>query len=267
MINNRLSHHIAILSLIFLLAGTKLSAQEDRNQGIIQSYLRGWEYALKAGFSIGGTSPLPLPQEIRTINGYTPGGVAISIEGNTTKWFDEKKKWGITLGVRLESKKMTTDAGVKNYHMEIINADNGKPLAGLWTGNVKTKVNNSYLTVPILANYKISNRWKLVAGPYFSYMIDGNFNGHVYEGHLRTPDATGQRVDFTGESIATYDFSNDLRKFQWGVQVGGEWRAFKHLNVYADLTWGLNDIFQKDFQTITFAMYPIYLNLGFGYTF
>ena len=48
---------------------------------------------------------------------------------------------------------------------------------------------------------------------------------------------------------------------------GDEWRAFKHLNVYADLTWGLNDIFQKDFDTITFAMYPIYLNGGFGYAF
>ena len=31
----------------------------------------------------------------------------------------------------------------------------------------------------------------------------------------------------------------------------------KHLIVYADLTWGLNDIFQKDFDTITFGMYPI----------
>ena len=265
--NNKLTHRIATLSLILLLAGTKLSAQEDRNQGITQSYLHGWEYALKAGFSIGGTSPLPLPKEIRTINGYTPGGVVVSIEGNTTKWLDKKKIWGITFGVRLESKKMTTDANVKNYHIEIINTDNGNPLVGLWTGNVKTKVNNSYLTVPVLANYKISSRWKLVAGPYFSYLIDGNFDGHVYEGHLRTPDATGQRVDFTDESIATYDFSNDLRKFQWGVQVGGEWRAFKHLNVYADLTWGLNDIFQKDFQTITFAMYPIYLNVGFGYFF
>ena len=44
-------------------------------------------------------------------------------------------------------------------------------------------------------------------------------------------------------------------------------RLTKHLNVNADLTWGLNDIFQKDFQTITFAMYPIYLNVGFGYAF
>ena len=213
--NNKLTHRIATLFLILLLAGTKLSAQEDRNQGITQSYLHGWEYALKAGFSIGGTSPLPLPKEIRTINGYTPGGVVVSIEGNSTKWLDKKKIWGITFGVRLESKKMTTDANVKNYHIEIINTDNGKPLVGLWTGNVKTKVNNSYLTVPVLANYKISSRWKLVAGPYFSYLIDGNFDGHVYEGHLRTPDATGQRVDFTDESIATYDFSNDLRKFQW----------------------------------------------------
>ncbi len=37
-------------------------------------------------------------------------------------------------------------------------------------------------------------------------MTEGNFSGHVYEGHLRTPDETGQRVDFNGESIATYDF-------------------------------------------------------------
>ena len=87
-----------------------------------------------------------------------------------------------------------------------------------------------------------------------------------------TPDQTFEIVgqgayDFTGESIATYDFSDNLRKFQWGLQLGGEWRAFKHLNVYADLTWGLNDIFKKDFDTISFAMYPIYLNIGFGYAF
>ena len=52
-----------------------------------------------------------------------------------------------------------------------------------------------------------------------------------------------------------------------GVSFGGEWKAFKHLTVHADVTWGLNNIFQKDFDTITFNMYPIYLNLGFGYAF
>lgn len=58
-----------------------------------------------------------------------------------------------------------------------------------------------------------------------------------------------------------------MNHFQWGVQAGADWKAFKHLKIFADLTWGLNDIFQKDFQTISFAMYPIHLNFGFGYAF
>lgn len=260
--------YIAILAALILSSVVGIStanAQEERNKNLIWMSLHGWEYEIKAGFNIGGTAPLPLPEEIRKIDSYAPG-IAISIEGNATKWLDDTKKWGLTLGIRLENKNMTTEATVKNYGMKIINT-NGGELKGLWTGGVKTKVKNSYLTIPVLGNYQISKRWKVVAGPYFSYLIDGDFSGHVYEGHLRTPDQTGSRVDFTGESIASYDFSDNLRKFQWGVQVGGEWKAFKHLNVFADLNWGLNDIFKKDFDTISFAMYPIYFNVGFGYAF
>lgn len=242
-----------------------VQAQKDRNQSIISSYLHGWEYSVRAGFNLGGTSPLPLPQEIRSIDSYRPG-VGISIEGRTTKWFDEKKKWGLTLGIRLENRSMETKAMTKNYGMEILNADGGK-LAGLWTGGVQTKVKNSYLTVPILANYRINDRWSVSAGPYLSYLTEGNFSGYVYDGHLRTPDQGGSRVNFSEGNTATYDFSDELRHFQWGVQAGVEWRAFKHLTVHADLNWGLNDIFNKDFDTIDFGMYSIYLNVGFGYAF
>lgn len=187
-----------IIAVLLLVSTLSAQAQEERNQGIIWSYLHGWEYGIKAGFSIGGTSPLPLPEEIRKIDSYAPGGLAISIEGNATKWFDTK--WGMTVGVRLENKNMTTEATVKNYGMKIINT-NGGELQGLWTGGVKTKVKNSYLTIPVVANYKVSKRWKVSAGPYVSYLIERNFSGHVYEGHLRTPDQTGSRVDFTGEAL------------------------------------------------------------------
>lgn len=254
---------ISILTLFCVVSFTH--AQEDRTEGIIYSNLHGWNYGVKAGISIGGMSPIPLPKEIREIDGYEPG-LNTYLEGNATKWLGDSKKWGLTLGLRLENKNMTTEATVKNYGMKIIN-NNGGELEGLWTGSVKTQVRNSYLTFPILANYKVSKRWKLVAGPYLSYLIEGNFSGHVFEGHLRTPDETGSRIDFTGESIATYDFSENLRKFQWGIQVGGEWRAFNHLSVHADLNWGLNNIFEKDFDTVKFNMYPIYLSLGFGYAF
>lgn len=256
---------IALLAGLLLAGEGVYAQQQEAHKGLIWSALHGLDYSFKAGLNIGGTSPLPLPKEIRSLDSYSPG-LAITLEGNITKWVDVQKKWGVSVGLRLDSKDMNTEARVKNYGMAILN-DTGGKVEGLWTGSVKTQVKMSYLTVPVLVNYKINDRWQLSAGPYMSYMLEGEFSGSVYEGHLRTPDATGSRIDFTGDNQATYDFSDELLSFQWGIQAGGEWRAYKHLTVHADLTWGLNDIFRKDFNTVTFAMYPIYLNLGFGYQF
>lgn len=254
-----------ILLIVCLFATISSWAQRERTQPLVWSSLHGLEYEIKAGFNIGGTLPIPFPEEIRSIDGYNPT-LSITIEGNITKWLGEKKKWGIITGLKLENKGMRTKATVKDYSMEII-GDGGEKTSGHWTGGVRTKVQNSYLTVPILAVYKLTPRWNLKAGPYFSYLMDGDFSGHVYDGYLREEDPTGPKVEFKDGKIATYDFSNELRKFQCGVQVGADWKAFKHLKVYADLNWGMNDIFKKDFNTITFNMYPIFLNVGFGYAF
>lgn len=97
--------------------------------------------------------------------------------------------------------------------------------------------------------------------------MNGEFSGYVYDGYLREGDPTGNKVTFEGDSQAPYDFSDELRTFQWGLQGGISWRAFKHLSVQGNLSWGFNDIFKKSFNTVTFDLYPIYLNVGFGYAF
>ncbi len=254
---------IAIAVAVF--AGQGVVAQELRNQTLINADQNGWEYEVRAGFAIGGTSPLPIPEEIRSIDSYNPT-LALVIEGNVIRWLGKKHKWAIITGLRLENKNMTAKATTKNYSMEIIGSD-GNRLSGNWTGGVQTKVRNSYITLPVLAAYQVSPRWRLKAGAYISYLMDGGFSGYVYEGYLREGNPTGEKVNFYDGAIATYDFDDDLRDWAFGVQIGADWRAFKHLNIFADLTWGLNDIFKSDFKTITFAMYPIYLNIGFGYAF
>lgn len=264
MTNKRLQILYIIICFITISAPVSSYAQTDRNESILRSYLRGLEYQVKAGFNIGGTAPLPLPAEIRSIDSYSPN-IAIAISGEVTKWMGEKKKWGLAIGLKLENKYMSTQAQVKNYGMQII--QDGKPLSGAWTGGVKTKVRNSYISLPVMATCRLSERWNVKAGPYISYLIDGEFSGYVYEGYLRADDPTGPKFEFTDGKVAPYNFSENLRKFQWGAQLGAEWKAFKHLNVYGDLTWGLNNIFKKDFKTVKFAMHPIYLNLGFGYMF
>ena len=238
---------IFLFSLIALLSIQMSWAQKDRTPYLIKSAFRGLEYEVKAGFSIGGVSPIPLPAEIRAIESWNPT-MLIAIEGNATKWFSER--WGAEVGIRLENKGMKTDAKVKNYNMEMTAADGGY-MKGAWTGYVSTKVRNSYLTFPVLATFKVSPRWVLKGGAFLSYMAEGDFSGSAYDGYLRNGDPTGEKVNVTE---ATYDFSDDLRNFSWGAQLSGEWRAFKHLNIYADLTWGLNDVVKSDFNVIEFNM-------------
>jgi hypothetical protein len=250
-------------ALLFL--SITLSAQEDQTQSLIRLHKQNWEIRLKTGLQIGGTSPIPLPQEIREIKGYAPT-LSTSLEATITKWFSADLKWGLTSGLRLESKGMITKARVKNYRTEII-GDGGERTGGRWTGNVKTRVRNTYVTLPVLTAYRPNRRWMFSLGPYISILTEGEFSGHVYDGYLREQNPTGPKIEFTDDRIATYDFSKDLRHFACGLQTGASWRAFKRLEVYADLSWGLTDLFKSAFRTVTFNMYPIYANFGLGYIF
>lgn len=255
---------LLLLALTFTycsLQAQKIKEAKETDTNLIKAALRGWHVRLGAGFSIGGTSPIPLPAEIRKINSFNPT-LCIQLEGAAHRKFT--KHWGTMIGVRFENKGMKTDATVKNYHMEAVNDDGSGKINGAWTGKVKTEVNNKYLTFPILATYSFNDRWQVQAGPYFSYLINGSFSGEAYDGYIRNLDPTGQKAEVAS---ASYDFSSDLRRFAWGLQVGGEFKAYKHLSVSANLSWGFNSIFPSDFESVTFKLFPIYGTLGFNYLF
>lgn len=258
---------IALFPLLSLQA-QKVKEAKETDTNLIKAALRGWHVRLGAGFSIGGTSPIPLPAEIRKINSYNPT-LCIQLEGAVQRKFT--KHWGTMIGIRFENKGMKTDANVKNYHLVAYNTSSSGSISeieGAYWGNVKTEVNNRYLTFPLLATYSFNDRWQIQAGPYFSYLINGTFSGSAYgdgdESYIRQPDPTGAQTTVTN---AEYDFSKDLRRFAWGLQVGGEFKAYKHLSVSANLAWGFNSIFPSDYECVTFKLFPIYGTLGFNYLF
>ena len=157
--------------ILFLLAllttftaqAQKVKEAKETDINLIKAALKGWHVRLGAGVSLGGTSPLPLPAEIRGINSYNPT-LCVQLEGAVHRKFG--KHWGTMIGVRFENKGMKTDATVKNYHMEAINDDGSGVVNGAWTGNVKTEVNNNYLTFPVLATYSFNDRWQVQAGTF-----------------------------------------------------------------------------------------------------
>lgn len=252
-----------INALLFLTLGMQgIAAEANDNKS--NNFFSDLEYEVNAGTNIGGASPIPLPAEIRKIDSYDPE-LNLQIGASVRKWLGEGKRWGVGLGIRLETKGMKTEATVKNYGMEII--DNGQTLKGRWTGKVQTKYRSQQMVVPLTAYYKLSSRVSLNAGPYLSYAFNNDFNGYVSDGYLREGDPTGNKISFDADSRASYDFGDQLRKFQWGMQVGASMIVYKQLAVNANLEWGCNDIFNSSFKTISFDLYPIYLNLGFSYVF
>ena len=256
--------HIIAVAIMAMSCTTTAFAQTDRTSSLNSAEQNGWEYEVKAGVNIGGASPLPMPVEIRKISSYSPKFNG-TLEGTVTKWLGKEQKWGVSTGLKFEEKGMITGANVKNYSMEILN--DGSRVAGYWTGYVKTNYNTTLLTVPVMANYRFNDRWKVRAGLYSSIKLDGQFTGNVSDGYLREGTPVGEKLTFTDGNTASYEFSSNLRHFQWGGQLGATWRAFNHFTVNADLTWAFNNIFESDFKTISFGLYPIYLNLGFGYRF
>ena len=99
--------------------------------------------------------------------------------------------------------------------------------------------------------------------------LSSSFDGYAYNGHLRVGDPTGTRVDLgTDEaSRGTYDFSDDLRRVQFGIDVGADWQFSRRYGAYADLSWGLLGAFKSDFKTIEQTMYPIFGTIGLTYKF
>lgn len=264
---------IYILTLFVSISGASAIAQENtllekdtlvQNSSFSDFFTKKMDYQVRAQFSIGGTSPLGIPREIRTVESYNPT-LQLGLEANATKWITEDQKWGVRLGVRFEGKGMTTKARVKGYLTEII--EDGQKVRGYFTGRVKTKVKNTYFTVPISAVYKVNQKWNVYGGLYFSALIDKTFDGYVYNGYLRQNTPNGPKLEFEGDSKAPYDFSKEVNKFQWGTQVGGEWKMNNHFKLFADMTYGFNGVLDKDFEAISFSMHNIYLNLGFGYKF
>ena len=99
----------------------------------------GMGYVVRAGFVLGGTTPLPLPKEIRKINEFAPkGGFSLGIDGY--KYFNTR--WGLSAGLRFFMQGMRTGAEVKNYNMAIVMGED--VVEGRFTGTDITDNPASY---------------------------------------------------------------------------------------------------------------------------
>ncbi len=227
-------------------------------EGNAQQNTHPWEFKINAGYNIGGTSPLPMPVEVRKIEKYSPPSFAPHIAFEATRWFNDK--WGLTAQFTFDYKGFSVKDSVLNLHTEIKMSD--EIYTGNFTGHNETKIKNSYMTIPIMASYRISDKWLVQAGIYTAYLYSPSFSGTASDGYIREGGPTGEKTEV---NEATFDFSDDLRKFDFGLQAAGEWSFSHRFAVRGQLAWGLLPIFPSDFTGVSFKMYNIYGTVGVSY--
>ena len=267
-IMNKLRHIFVSLFLLLAVANTVYSrgstddkwlkwgpSNQNTRMGVIA----------RAGYTIGGTTPMPLPPEIRSIKEFSPKG-GFTVGADLYKMVS--RRWGVSAGWHFFYEGFHTVAEVKSYKMSL--TMEGNTMAGYFTG---TDVTNTYMwgmTVPLLATFCISPRWNINAGPYLSAYLKKYFGGSVYDnnkgiGYLRVDTPTGEKVNMDRSNPATYDFSHDMHSWSGGIELGLDWKATTDINVFAKVDWSLSNIWESGFDAVAFRMYPIYATFGAAY--
>lgn len=237
--------YIAVISLLSL----NSSFAQDRK----------WDFELSAGTKIGGAAPLGMPEEIRAIKSYKVG-VPAFIKVNAEYKFN--KRWGIRSGLVLEGKGMSTEANVKGYKTTFnANEDPSQNVSGYYTGDITTKVDNIYITVPLQATLQLGNRWNMQLGPYISYALNRRFYGKAIEGYMRNELPTGEKI---GVTDVAYNFDKSVRKLDVGASAGAKYGFAKHYHILGQIDYGFSNIMKTGFESISFGLHNVYLNLGVG---
>ncbi|MDR0680632.1 MAG: PorT family protein [Dysgonamonadaceae bacterium] len=217
-----------------------------------------WKFKINAGYNLGGTSPLSFPVEIRKIEKFSPSWIAPHFALEATRWLNEK--WGVATQIAWDHKGFTVRDRVKNLHTEIEMKD--ETFAGNFTGKNTTEIRNVYISLPVLATYRISGKWTAQSGLYIAYLYNPHFNGHASGGYIREGSPIGLKVPV---DYASFDFSKEQNKFDYGILLAGERVLYSHFALRGQLSWGLNSLFPSDFTGITFKMYNIYGSVGLSY--
>lgn len=226
-------------------------------------------FLVRAGYVIGGTTPLPPPAEIRKIKAFSPkGGFNVGLDGY--KMFN--RRWGIASGLHFFYEGFHTEADVKGYYMRM--EMEGDAIEGYYTGCDVTNVTYWGFTIPLLATLAMSPRWNVSVGPYIQFYTSTGFSGEVYENdegvsYLRVDTPTGAKQEI-GRGTNSYDFAdvdgeNKMRQWGAGIEVTFDWKALKHMNVFGTLDWGLTNAMYPDFKAVQFPMYNLYATIGLAY--
>ena len=245
---------ILAAAMLLLLVNKGMAAHSERD-----SIGPRIHYSFAIGSKIGGASPMGFPSEIRKIKGY---GLAVPFFAMAKVEYRFSDKWSTIVGLTFEGKGMQAKADVKGYQTTFNdNTEGTQSISGYYYGTITTHVQNLYVTLPLLASYTLSPRWDIQAGPYVSLAVRRRFFGEAQTGYLRNITPMGEKLII---EHAAYRFDQAVRRVDYGATLGSRYAISPRYYAVGQFDYGFSNIMKNGFETISFGLHNVYLNLGVG---
>lgn len=270
--------HLILYVAALCLTALPINAQE-----------RQWSIDVRGGYAIGGTIPTDFPKEMRRLNKFSP---KLSFRFGVEAERHISPRYSIATGLYVERRGFKSDISMRQYDITL--DQGGERIRGPFTGRVNIEIVQSGLTLPVQWVWKASDRFKLKAGPYISYISDRKFQGYAYgekvydtdgtwngsfDAYIRRDEIRGEKVEignlFTDANGNVVDkrgtFSGDefdeyLRHWQWGLDLGTDYYLSHDWGLFANITYGLNSAFNgKEGNPVTMPLHAFYVTLGATY--
>ena len=217
-------------------------------------------HRLHIGYNFGAVTPLSMPANVRSIDGWNPG---FSPSLGYEMCSHISGRWGLSTGIFLDYKSMHIKDSVLYMRTSITQENNGKTASfeGDFSGKNETYVQNLYATIPVTLVYE-SVKWRFAGGVYLAWLLHGQFYGSATDGYIRKGGPTGDKV-LIGK--ADFDFSDKQRRFDWGARIFASRQVKGPLHITAGMQWGCRPLFSPGFSGINFDVYNLYGTVGLGW--
>ncbi|PID90734.1 MAG: hypothetical protein CSA97_01370 [Bacteroidetes bacterium] len=273
-----LSFLVGLILLITQTSAAKKTSEGEEKEGFMDSkFMRGATYyskkiiqdgAVRIGLNIGASAPFGISDNISPLS-YSPNfSPVIAFDREFLLW----KGLFFSTGIRLEYKGMHTKAKVHDFqtNVEIENEDGSiTKNKGKFTGVNSTNVNCAYATLPLDIGWRFNKHYRLRLGAYISYRITGSFTGSASDGYMWSDPEEGSTLSnkLLIEDAQDFDFSKELRSWDWGVEIAGMHRITDHFFMEAAFAVGVPKIFVDDFKGVSMEMHHLYGSVSVGYHF
>lgn len=211
---------------------------------------QGLEFGLKGGFNIG----TPYGRAEKGSKGSLGIGPAMGI------WIRARlnMNWRVQAEFNYSKKGSTFNAKHKgDYSFRA--ADTLNPQITHFEGRLKGEFDNTYLDIPVVFIYLLNQRWSLLIGPQFSYLLKGKNKGNA-EGKVGDPNSP-----FLEGDCGPFDESYALNKWDYGMMAGTFYNINRKVYVGLNLTLGLVSIFSKEHPYINRIYRNIYAQAFLGF--